>query len=148
MSAFPDEGRVMALDQQDQQTAGKHAVGNGDALVAPGSDRWTFGLIAVGLGLLVFFFAFWIAVIHYSTASDVVSVLGIVGTTVGTLVGAYFGVAVGSNGKAQSDSAAARAQQRADHAQARADQAHQVALRAAAMVTDQAKSDALVRSLT
>lgn len=74
-----------------------------------GRDRWFYGLIAVGLGIVAILIALLIVVSAFDTAADVGAVLGAVAAPIGTLVAAYFGVQVGSAGKEESDEAARRA---------------------------------------
>jgi hypothetical protein len=71
-----------------------------------GAARWIHGLIAVGMGLGVIVVCFVFAVLRWQTANDVAVVLAAVTGTVGAIVGAYFGVQVGSAGKEQSDAQA------------------------------------------
>lgn len=55
---------------------------------------WLVGGAAALLGLV-----FGIAVSQFTTAADVTAVVGSVATVIGTIVGAFFGVQVGSSGK-------------------------------------------------
>jgi hypothetical protein len=54
------------------------------------------GFVVVLIGLVVILSAFLVAVFHYSSAADVSTALAAVTGTVGAIVGAYFGVRVGS----------------------------------------------------
>lgn len=74
------------------------------------ADRWKYGLVAIGMGLLVLLLCFGIAVWKYKTAADAGAVLAAVTGTVGAIVGAYFGVQAGSAGKEQAEDNALSAQ--------------------------------------
>ncbi|MDQ3641868.1 MAG: hypothetical protein M3450_10535 [Actinomycetota bacterium] len=74
------------------------------------ADRWKYGLIAVGMGLAVICLCFGVAVWKYEAASDAGAVLAAVTGTVGTIVGAYFGVQAGSAGKEKAEDNALDAQ--------------------------------------
>jgi hypothetical protein len=63
------------------------------------TERWKYGLYAVGLGLAVLAVCFAIAVWQYEGAADAGTVLAAVTGTIGAIVGAYFGIQVGSAGK-------------------------------------------------
>jgi hypothetical protein len=77
------------------------------------SDRWLFGLIAIGLGLGAIVLALLIVVWQFETAADVGSVLGVVVAPVATIVAAYFGVQAGSAGKEAADKNAKDANEKA-----------------------------------
>jgi hypothetical protein len=66
-------------------------------------------LYAVLGGLVVILVSAFVAIHHFKTSSDVVAVIGAITAPVGTIVGAYFGVAAGSDGKAKADANAAQA---------------------------------------
>jgi hypothetical protein len=81
--------------------------------------RWKYGLYAVYAGLGALALCYIVATIRYKVAADAAGALAPVATAIGTLVGAYFGVQVGSAGKQQSDNSR--------------DQAHREALKFAAI---------------
>ncbi len=74
------------------------------------TDRWRYGLIAVGMGLVVILLCFGVAVWKYENAADAGAVLAAVTGTVGAIVGAYFGIQVGSAGKDKAEDNALGAQ--------------------------------------
>ncbi len=76
-------------------------------------DRWAYGLIAVGLGLLAIVLAFFIVASRFNAAADVGSVLGIVVSPIATIVAAYFGVQAGSAGKETAEQNAKEANDKA-----------------------------------
>jgi len=57
----------------------------------------------------------------WKTAADVVSVVGLFTSVLGTLVGAFFGIQIGSEGKAKAEDRADKAQKKADILQSAAD---------------------------
>ena len=74
--------------------------------------------IRYGAWLIVAAFAllgvvFGIAVSQFSTASDVTAVVGSVTTVVGTIIGAFFGVQIGSAGKEAAENGRAHAERAA-----------------------------------
>jgi hypothetical protein len=73
------------------------------------NKRWTYGLIAVGIGLVVILIALGIVTNRFTAAADVGTVLGVVVTPIATIVAAYFGVAAGSSGKAKAEDNAKKA---------------------------------------
>lgn len=75
--------------------------------------RARYGVYVVTVGLLVILAGFVLAVLHYSDAGSVSTALAPITGVVGTIVGAYFGVQVGSQGKAESDSARTQAENQA-----------------------------------
>jgi hypothetical protein len=69
-----------------------------------GQDRQRgLGLIVVVVGLVAIVAAFVVAVLHYTKSADVSTALAPVTGVVGTIVGAYFGVHVGSQGTAATE---------------------------------------------
>jgi hypothetical protein len=77
--------------------------------------RYAFWLAVVGLGLgaaLVLFLVFE----GWKTASDIVAVVGLFTSVLGTLVGAFFGVQVGASGKEKEQQAAQAAHRLAQRA--------------------------------
>jgi hypothetical protein len=65
--------------------------------------RWQYGLIAVLGGFFVLLVAYALAVSKYEKAGDVSTAMAAITGAIGSLAGAYFGVQVGSEGKAQAD---------------------------------------------
>jgi len=96
------------------------------------SEKYHYGFWIVISGLIVMTFAFSVSVLKWSAASDAASVLTAFGGVVGTLVGAFFGVAVGSAGKREADK--------------RTDEAHKAALTLALQVAP-AERQAALKSL-
>ena len=80
---------------------------------ASDSAKWTYGLIAVGLGLAAIVISLLIVLSKFKTAADVGSVLGIVIAPIGTIVAAYFGVQAGAAGKEAADKSAQAANDKA-----------------------------------
>ena|SRR2546426_3526069 len=80
-------------------------------MVAPvaSSDK-QYGMWVVVIGLMVLAFTIGVSVARWTAASDVVSVITAVGSVIGTLVGAFFGIETGSAGKKDADKRAADAQ--------------------------------------
>jgi hypothetical protein len=68
---------------------------------APNVDmaRVKYGAWLVGAAFVLLGVVFGFAVSQFSTAADVTAVVGGVATVVGTIIGAFFGVQVGSSGK-------------------------------------------------
>ena len=68
---------------------------------APNIDmaRVKYGAWLVGGAFVVLAVVFGVAVSQFRTAADVTAAVGSVATVVGTIVGAFFGVQVGSSGK-------------------------------------------------
>jgi hypothetical protein len=75
--------------------------------------RARYGVQVVFAGLAVVLAAFAIAVIAYSEASGVSTALAPITGVVGTIVGAYFGVQVGSAGKQGAETARDKAEDQA-----------------------------------
>lgn len=75
--------------------------------------RWKYGVVVIGMGLLVLLLTFGAAVIRYNEASDAGAVLGVVAGTVAGLVGAYFGVQMGALGKKEAEDEARAAHKEA-----------------------------------
>lgn len=87
------------------------------------SDTGTarYGLWVVLAGFVAILIALWFIVGRFTTAVDVTAVLGTVTTAVAGLGGAYFGMNLGQQGKAQADQARDDAEKKKDAAQRRAD---------------------------
>ncbi|HEY2224632.1 hypothetical protein [Actinomycetospora sp.] len=73
--------------------------------------KWRYGLIAVIAALLAIVVLVVVAMFRYP-AAEVNNVVGTALGAIGTLVGAYFGVQVGSAGKAEAEKAKDVAQER------------------------------------
>lgn len=92
------------------------------------------GLLAVVVGLVVLLAAFLVAAFHYKTAGDVSTALAAVTGTIGTLVGAYFGVQAGSRSGERAASQAENARAESEVARLRLED---VAVRMAAAANPQ-----------
>jgi hypothetical protein len=79
--------------------------------------RYGAGLVVAAFVLLGVIFG--IAMAKFSVPADVATVVGSVATGVGTIVGAYFGVQVGSSGKEAAEAGRAQAERAARIALAR-----------------------------
>lgn len=102
--------------------------GGGNGTESP--NRWVYGLVAVGLGLVAIVVALLIVAGQFEDAAEVGSVLGIVVSPIATIVAAYFGVQAGAAGKEASDQNAQAANDKAIALASVADsQAAQEALR-------------------
>ena len=75
-----------------------------------------FGLLLAAALVVVLLVAGW------KTASDITGVVGLFTSILGTLVGAFFGLQIGSAGKAKADERADNAQKKADALQSAADE--------------------------
>jgi vacuolar-type H+-ATPase subunit I/STV1 len=93
------------------------------ATVAPSQDdgteamriRYAFWLAVFGLGLAALLVVFLVQA-GWKTASDVAAVVGLFTSVLGTLVGAFFGVQIGSAGKEKEQRAAQAANRLAQRA--------------------------------
>jgi hypothetical protein len=94
-------------------------------------ERVRYGACLVGSAFLLLGVVFAIAVWRFAAARDVTAAVGSVATVVGTIVGAFFGVHIGSAAK-ESVVEAGRVHANAMQAQADAVQAHAYAGRAQA----------------
>lgn len=65
--------------------------------------RLTYGFWIIVIGFFLVAMLFMIAVSHWTKADDVVTVIAVITTFVGTIVGAFFGVQVGSAGKERAE---------------------------------------------
>ncbi len=74
-----------------------------------------FGLSLAAVLMIALLVAGW------DTAADITAVLGLFTTTLGTLVGAFFGLQIGSSGKEEAEQRADSAQKKADALNAAAD---------------------------
>jgi len=72
----------------------------------PASGRGdTYGFLVVAIGLAVLLVMFLYAANRWDDAKDFVAAMGAVTGTVGTIIGAYFGVKVGERGKKEAEQA-------------------------------------------
>ncbi len=92
-----------------------------------------FWLSIVGLGLAAALVGV-LLLAGWDTASDITSVVGLFTSVLGTLVGAFFGLQIGSAGKAEADARAKSAQKKADALSAAADE--ETITRASALYRD------------
>jgi len=77
------------------------------------NDRIKYGFYLVIIGLVVILVVSLVAVRKYTTANDVVTVIGSVTGVIGTIVGAFFGVQVGAAGKEKAEAARQEAEEKA-----------------------------------
>ena len=99
-------------------TAQNPAQNPAEAPVQKAAPSVDMARIRYGAWLIVAAFAllgvvFGIAVSQFSTASDVTAVVGSVTTVVGTIIGAFFGVQIGSAGKEAAENGRAHAERAA-----------------------------------
>jgi hypothetical protein len=78
--------------------------------------RVRYGRDVVIAGLVVLLIALGVAVFNWDTAQDVSVVLAALTGTVGTIVGAFFGVSVGAAGKEKAEDARDKAEEKKDAA--------------------------------
>jgi hypothetical protein len=69
-----------------------------------------YGFVVVVIGIGVTLCVYLVAVAHWKSASDVATAAGSVSGVIGTLVGAFFGIHIGSAGKARAEAARDRAE--------------------------------------
>jgi len=81
------------------------------------------GFWMVIAGLVTILVALWFVVGKFTTAADVTAVLGPITTAIAGLVGAFFGVNLGQQGKAEADKQRDLAQKRAEFYSAHLDPA-------------------------
>ena len=79
-----------------------------------------FWLSAYGLTLAVML-VFFLVLMGFKTSSDVTSIVGLFTSVLGTLVGAFFGLQIGSAGKEQAEERASDAEKKAGALQSAAD---------------------------
>jgi hypothetical protein len=77
------------------------------------TERAKLGVLVVIAGLAVILIGFVLAVLHYHVAGDAATALASITGVIGTIVGAYFGVQVGSQGKASAEAARTHAENQA-----------------------------------
>ncbi len=102
------------------RTAGPAATPNGATAKGDGSSpeqRWTFGLAAVGIGVVALLVSL-VAVAIAGSRIDGVAVLGVVASPIASIIGAYFGIQISGNAAAASHAQAVTAQQGKDDASA------------------------------
>jgi len=63
--------------------------------------RYAFWLAVVGLGLSAVLVVFLVVVAQMRTSADIVAIVGVFTSVTGTLVGAFFGLQIGSAGRDQ-----------------------------------------------
>ncbi len=93
---------------------------NGTTPSNSSEDHWTLGLLAVVIGVTAILVSLFFVMQNFESAADVGAVLGVVTSSVGTIVAAYFGMQVGSAGKEKADENAANANAAALEAQRQA----------------------------
>jgi hypothetical protein len=98
------------------------------------------GLIVVVVGFGILIAAFLVVVFHYPTAGDVSTALAAITGTIGTIIGAYFGVQAGGAGGQRAAALAENARQAAEVARINA---QDVAVRMAA-IADPTQAAAVV----
>lgn len=102
--------------------------------------RYAFWLAVIGLTLAVALVVFLVIYPKGYKSSDVVAVVGLFTSVLGTLVGAFFGLQIGSAGKEKADQNAQRANESAKKAQDDAQKANTIAQKAlASLQPDQAQ---------
>jgi ABC-type nickel/cobalt efflux system permease component RcnA len=74
--------------------------------------RIKYGFRIVIIGLVLVAVVFLAAIVKWTTASDVAAAVSSVTGVVGTIIGAFFGVQVGSAGKEKAEAARAEAEKR------------------------------------
>ena len=79
--------------------------------------RYAFWLAVFGMGLAAVLVVFLVLQGGYKAASDVVAIVGLFTSVLGTLVGAFFGLQVGSAGREKDQQAAREATQDARRAE-------------------------------
>lgn len=100
---------------------------NGTSLHDPGTEqmriRYTFWLAVFGMGLAAVLVVFLVLQGRYKAASDIVAIVGLLTSVLGTLVGAFFGLQVGIAGREKDQQAAREATQDARRAESLAQRA-------------------------
>lgn len=89
---------------------------NGNNGQAADQLRIRYGRDVVLAGLVVLILTLSVAVWRWSTAQDVALILGTITGTVGTIVGAFFGINVGAAGKEKAEDARSTAEDKKDKA--------------------------------
>ncbi|MDR2984139.1 MAG: hypothetical protein LBV34_04780 [Nocardiopsaceae bacterium] len=80
------------------------------AMAEADMTRIKYGAWLIGAAFILLGVVFGVAVWRYTTASDVVAVVGSVATVAGTILGAFFGAQVGSAGKEAAEARRAQAE--------------------------------------
>jgi hypothetical protein len=106
--------------EEPTQAAGLAASAEG-AMAQADLTRIRYGAWLIGAAFVLLGAAFCVAVQRYATASDVVAVVGSVGSVAGTILGAFFGAQVGSAGKEAAEVRRAHAERTARLALGRLD---------------------------
>jgi hypothetical protein len=75
--------------------------------------RYQYGFWVAMVGFVLIAVVFVTATMKWATATDVSAVVGLVTSMVGTVVGAFFGVNVGSAGRAEAENRASKAEKKA-----------------------------------
>jgi uncharacterized BrkB/YihY/UPF0761 family membrane protein len=83
--------------------------------------RVRYGAWLVGAAFVLLGVIFGIAVTRFTNPAEIVAVIGSEATVVGTIVGAYFGIQVGSSGKETAEAGRAQAEKTARMALAKLD---------------------------
>jgi hypothetical protein len=106
------------MEQVTSTAVGQHAVlskPTNNAINGPGAEltRIKYGAALIGAAFVPLGIVFGVAVSHFTSAPDVVAVVGSVATVVGTIVAAFFGIQAASSGKAAADAGRAQAERAA-----------------------------------
>ena len=83
------------------------------AMAEADMTRIKYGAWLIGAAFVLLGGVFGVAVWRYSSAADVVAVVGSVATVAGTILGAFFGAQVGSAGKEAAEARRAQAERTA-----------------------------------
>ena len=102
-------GQVTSIhpDQAIHATSAAYPAPNGDLL------RIKYGAWLIVAAFLLLGAVFSLAIWQFSAAADVTAVVGSVTTVVGTIIGAFFGVQIGSAGKEAAENGRAHAERAA-----------------------------------
>jgi hypothetical protein len=120
-AAVPGSKKVLSMNQLTHAGPGQLAHPGADQQALPSADlvgmkydadrmRVKYGAWLVGASFALLGIVFGIAVSHFSAAADVTAAVGSVATVVGTIVGAFFGVHIGSAGKESAEAGRAHAE--------------------------------------
>ena len=75
--------------------------------------RVRYGFWVVVIGLFIVGIIFVVSILKWSTAADVATAVGSLTGVVGTIIGAFFGIQVGSSGKEKAEADRATAEDKA-----------------------------------
>jgi len=75
--------------------------------------RMKYGFWVVIIGLILVGIVFIVAIVKWTTAADVATAVGSLTGVVGTIIGAYFGIQIGSAGKEKAEADRAIAEKKA-----------------------------------